>query len=48
LEKRAEQVLPGGWRGEGGGRKQGGEMNQCMYIGIYKQREKKGKSKKKR
>jgi hypothetical protein len=38
LEKRAKQVLPGskvGW-GEGGDRKQGGEMNQTMYAHMNK------------
>jgi hypothetical protein len=35
LEERAEQVLPGskgGWLGEGGVGKQGGEMTQTMYA----------------
>jgi hypothetical protein len=39
LEKRAEQVLPGSeglWRGEGGGRGQGGEMAQTMYAHVNK------------
>jgi hypothetical protein len=39
LEKREEQVLPGskGVEGEGGDRKQAGEMAQTMYVHMNKQ-----------